>query len=295
MAVALSTVLAISLSFHSLFALPTAAWQPTRAKQNDVPNLAPLVAKKRAVLLVPGLWLHPFQNERCLAPEMHDWQRPYSKLVKELSPDFDVYAFSFAQTVPLDAVSLSTGMRNQVAALKQAGYREIILIGHSAGGVIARQFVERFPSTGVTKVIQVAAPNRGSDYATISLGIPKPQLPFVKSLLPEFRKVATIRSPKLPNDLEFCCVVCQGGNRQSDTIVEFDSQWPEDLQKQGIPAVMVASYHNESVKAEIPVKAIGELAREKLVRWSAEDVATAKKVVFQPIRSPSRGLGFVRP
>ena len=291
----ISTVLAISFSFQPILALPTSVWQPSRPKQYEVANLPPLVQKKRAVLLVPGLWLHPFQNERCLLPEQHDWQRASGKLVRELSPDFDVYAFGFAQTVPLDAVSLSTGMRNQVALLKQAGYQEIILVGHSAGGVISRQFVERFPNSGVTKVIQVASPNRGSDYATISLGIPKPQLPFVKSLLPEFRKVSAIRAPKLPRDLEFCCIVCQGGNRHSDTIVEFDSQWPEDLQKQGIPAVLVASYHNESVKAEVPVKAIGELAREKLVRWSSEDVATAKKVVFQAIKSPSRGLGFLRP
>ena len=96
---AISTVLVLTISFHTIFALPTAVWQPTRPKQNDVANLPPLVAKKRAVLLVPGLWLHPFQIDRCQSPEMHDWQKPYSKLVKELSPDFDVYAFGFAQSL----------------------------------------------------------------------------------------------------------------------------------------------------------------------------------------------------
>ncbi|MFO0938389.1 MAG: alpha/beta fold hydrolase [Gemmataceae bacterium] len=291
----LTTAIVISLSLRPIIGLPTAVWQPSREKQNDVPNLAPQVTKTKAVLLVPGLWLHPFKSERCLVAEMHDWQRPYARLVKELASDFDVYAISYAQTTPLDFISLSPGMKSTVAELKKAGYKEIVLVGHSAGGVISRQFVERYPHSGVTKVIQVSAPNYGSDYATISLGIPKPQLPFVKSLLPEFRKIATVRGPKLPEDVEFCCMVCQGGKRLSDTIVEFDSQWPEDLQKQGIPVVLVPSYHNEAVKAEVPVKMIGELAREKIVRWSTEDVNKARKVIFEPIKKPSRGLGFIRP
>ena len=203
------TAFAVALAFYPAFAVPTATWQPSRSKQADVPGLVAEVTKTRAVVLIPGLQLHLLRPEKCRAPEQHDWQRPHSKLVKELAPDFDVYALGYTQCQPLDAVSLSFGLRSTVAALAKAGYREIVLVGHSAGGIIARQFVERFPKSGVTKVIQVAAPNAGSDYATIGIGIPKTQLPFIRSLAPEYRVSASpstltcaiatgLRLPRLP-------------------------------------------------------------------------------------------------
>jgi pimeloyl-ACP methyl ester carboxylesterase len=289
------TAFAIALAFYPAFAVPTATWQPTRSKHADEPGLVAEVTKKKAVLLIPGLQLHLLRPEKCREPEQHDWQRARSNLVRELSPDFDVYALGYTQCQPLDAVSLSFGMRSTVAALKAAGYREIVLVGHSAGGIISRQFIERFPNSGVTKVIQVTAPNAGSDYATIGLGIPKTQLPFLRSLAPDFRLSATPSTLKLPSNVDFVCLVCQGGNRRSDTIVDFDSQWSADLQNQGVPAVLVASYHNEAVKAEAPVKAIGILAREKLVRWSPDETATAKRILFKESPNKARGLGFLRP
>lgn len=289
------TAFAVALAFYPAFAVPTATWQPSRSKQADVPGLVAEVTKTRAVVLIPGLQLHLLRPEKCRAPEQHDWQRPHSKLVKELAPDFDVYALGYTQCQPLDAVSLSFGLRSTVAALAKAGYREIVLVGHSAGGIIARQFVERFPKSGVTKVIQVAAPNAGSDYATIGIGIPKTQLPFIRSLAPEYRVSASPSTLTLPSQLDFVCLVCQGGNRRSDTIVDFESQWPPELQSQGVPAVLVASYHNEAVKADAPVKAIGLLAREKLVRWSSEQTATAKRILFKETPNKAKGLGILRP
>lgn len=286
---------ALVLALLQLFQLPTSRWQPTLPKNADTPNQPIVVSKTRAVLLVHGLYLQILRPEKAARPETQDWQRPRAPLIKELSPDFDVFTFAYAQTMPVDAVSLSWGLRAEVARLKKAGYQEIILIGHSAGGIVSRQFIERFPDTGVTKVIQVATPNDGSDYATIKLGIPKLQLPYLQSLAPESRQREIARPRKLPAEIDFCCVVCKGGNRQSDTIVSFSSQWPEELQKQGVPAVLVPSYHNEAMRADAPVKAIGELAREKLARWTREEVEQGRKVLFET--QPSRGifgLGIIR-
>ncbi len=37
------------------------------------------------------------------------------------------------------------------AKLRKSGYKEIVLIGHSAGGIIARQFLERYPKGGASQ------------------------------------------------------------------------------------------------------------------------------------------------
>ena len=50
-----------------------------------------------------------------------------------------------------------------------------VVVGHSAGGVIARQFVESYPDAGVAKVIAVAAPFAGVELANIKVGYPKAQ------------------------------------------------------------------------------------------------------------------------
>lgn len=287
--------LAIVIALLQIFQLPTSRWQPSLPRNADVANQPISVTKKRAVLLVHGLYLQIIRPERAGRPETQDWQRARAPLIRELSPDFDVFTFAYAQTLPVDAVSLSLGLRAEVARLKKAGYEEIILIGHSAGGIVARQFIERFPDTGVTKVIQVATPNDGSDYATIRLGIPKIQLPYLQSLAPESRQLPIARPRKLPADIEFCCVVCKGGNRKSDTIVSFSSQWPEELQKQGVPAVLVPSYHNEAMKADAPVKVIGEVAREKLARWNKQEVEQGRKVLFEDQTSKGIfGLGLIK-
>src|SRR5205085_1330422 len=212
---------------------------------------------------------------------LHDWVQPKAELVKALAADFDVYAFGYAQTVPVDAVSLSPGLAAAVGKFKQAGYQEVVLIGHSAGGLIARQFVERFPAAGVTKVIQVASPNTGSDFAALAVGLPKPHGSFIKSLAPRPRLDAA-RGGEAPiaAGIDFCCVVCKVPRLSGDTLVGLESQWPPDLQKQGIPAALVAVSHFDAMKAPHAVERIAELAREKLVRWTPEQVEPGRQIVF---------------
>lgn len=264
--------------------LPTAVWQvaPVVRAEYDGQPLELRKTKDRAAFLVHGLMLHPIRQEKSFKTELHDWQLPKSGLVQALAADFDVYSFSYAQTTAVDAVASTPGMRNHIRKLRRAGYKEIVLIGHSAGGIIIRQFAERYPDSGVTKVIEVAAPNGGSDLAMISVGLPKPQVSFIKSLAPPVRTAISQDGPKLSDKLEICCVVCKLGGLPSDTMVKLDSQWPADLQEQGVPAALVVINHFDAMKGPHAVRTIGTLAKEKLVRWTPAQVEQGRRVLFGP-------------
>jgi pimeloyl-ACP methyl ester carboxylesterase len=236
--------------------------------------------KARAVVLLPGLFIHPIRPAKASQPWRRDWQEPKSELVKALAPDFDVFAFSYAQTVALDAVAQSPGMHDAITRLRKAGYRDIVLVGHSAGGVIARQFVENYPNAGATKVIAVSAPFAGVELATLKVGYPKVQAPFVQSLAPEAR-AAKANKNALGKDVPFACVVCKPLKRvETDGLVATHSQWPDDLQKCGVPIVQSSASHFLVMYNPTAVKAIAELAREKLVRWAPEEIEQARKVLF---------------
>ena len=239
--------------------------------------------KDRAVLLIPGLKLHPLRPGRTTRPELHDWQEPKCELVKALSRDADVFAFGYGQTAPLDVVPHTPGLRDAVAQLRKAGYQEIVLVGHSAGAVIARLFVENYPDAGVTKLIQVAAPNNGSELASVfKTGYPKSQAAFIQSLAPPVRAEAnrTAKRPLGPK-VEAVCVVCKLPRIDGDGLVPLASQWPEELQAQGVPAALVVASHFEAMRSAAGVRVVSELAREKLTRWAPEQLDTARRVLFR--------------
>lgn len=259
--------------------LPTEVWQvaPDAVGRSWV---AP--TKPRAALLVHGLKIHPLRPERATRPERHEWQDPDGALAKALAKDFDVYAFGYAQTVPVDTVPHTPGMREAVARLRQAGYRELVLIGHSAGGVIVRLFAENYPDSGITKVIQTAAPNAGSDLATIKAGYHKVQAPFIQSLAPAPRMEASRTAKKLISPrIEFVSVVCKIKRVETDGLVNILSQWPADLQSQGLPAALLGVPHWDAPRVEAGAKRIAELARERLTRWTPEQVEVARRILFR--------------
>jgi hypothetical protein len=258
--------------------LPTEIWQvsPDMKVSPGCSNIQK--SKDRAVLLIPGLKLHPLRPSLVARPELHSWQEPNSDLVRTLSKDFDVFSFGYAQITTLDAVAQSPGLRDVVANIQKAGYKEIVLVGHSAGGVIARLFVESYPDSGVTKVITVAAPHTGSELANLKSGYPRIQAAFVQSLTRDARMVAPPR--KIDDKIEMACVVCKLKRVEGDGLVNLNSQWPEECRKLGIPAALVPGSHFEAMVGAAGVKTIGELAREKLIRWSPEDVDKARKVLF---------------
>ena len=201
-----------------------------------------------------------------------------------------MYAFSYAQTVPVDAMAHAPGLREGIDSLRKAGYREIILVGHSCGGLIARQFVEAYPESGIAKVIQVASPNLGSDLAMLKSGYHKIQASFVESCIPSVRQSMLQRSQRLiPPKVEFATVVCKIPGFDGDVLVWMEAAWPDDLQKQGIPVALVGINHFDAMKGHASVKVIAELTREKLARWSPEQVEQARRVMF-----PSRRNGIGR-
>ncbi len=268
--------------------VPTDLWQVAPAARGKAGQLMALRTKDRAVLLIPGLKIHPFRPALSTRPERHNWQEPTGDLVRTLAPDFDVYAFGYAQTAPLDAIAQSPGLRDAVANLKKAGYKEIVLVGHSAGGVIARLFASSYPDAGVTKVIAVAAPHAGAEAAHVQIGYPRIQAPFIQSLLPETRIAARMAADaKVEQSIPMACVVCKLRRLDGDGLVNLGSQWPEDCRKCGVPAVLVPVSHWDAMLNPMSAKVIGELAREKLARWSVDEVDKARKLLFgEPMIKP---------
>jgi hypothetical protein len=271
--------------------LPTELWQVAPDTAGKPWWQATTGRKERAVLLVPGLKIHPLRPQLVHKPQLHDWQEPRSTIVQTLGRDSDVFAFGYAQTVPVDVVAHSPGLRDAVTQMRTAGYKEVVLVGHSAGGIVARQFVEAYPDAGVSKVIQVAAPNAGSDAAAFFKGgYPKAQAPFVQSLAPAARaegqrKSTTLVSPRV----ELVCVVCRIAKANGDGLVKLDSQWPDDLQQQGVPAAVAPVSHFDAMKAAASVKLIALLTRDRLVRWDAEQVEQARRVLFRdPDEKPKK-------
>jgi hypothetical protein len=63
-------------------------------------------------------------------------------------------------------------------------------------------------------------------------------------------------------------------------VVKVSSQWPEDLQQQGVPAVLTTASHFDVMHTATTAKIIAKLVREKITRWSPDEVEKARKVLF---------------
>jgi pimeloyl-ACP methyl ester carboxylesterase len=236
--------------------------------------------RTRAVLLIHGLSIHPLNKAKIHEPLLHDWQLPGSVLVKALGRDADVFAYAYSQNTSLEKVAESPALANAVAKLRFLGYPEIVLLGHSTGGVVARQFVEDHPRSGVTKVLQVCAPNDGAPLAKLNFTVAKDQEVFLHSLTKRERLVWNeLRDDKrIPDNVEFLCVVGAAG-RFGDGMVPCKSQWSVDLQKQGIPAVRLATTHVTVLRSPTTVEKIADLVRESYPRWSQEMIQSHRKSI----------------
>jgi pimeloyl-ACP methyl ester carboxylesterase len=275
-AVALTASLAPSVDMPTLFwgidpeVLVVEADTKLKAKQD------------RAVVLLHGLLPRVWHPNRAEKPEAHEWQVKGGRLVKAAADEADVYGFSYAQTRCVDEVAYSRGFRDGIAAIKAAGYKEIVLVGHSAGGLVARRFVETFPDAGVTKVIAVGTPFGGSGWANLpGFTLPKTQLAFIQSLAPDFRQgCAKDRKVKLPPNVEFGVVLCKVNRSDGDTVVSLKSQWPEDLQAQGVPVVLATSGHLEAMTSEAVTKEVGKLLGGRILTWDEDKTAQARRYLF---------------
>jgi len=152
---------------------------PANDKWTRSPN------QKQAVVLIHGYYVHVF-DKSVAKPQLRSWQSANGPLVKEIGKNADVYVFAYGQNAALDAIVKDSKLSANVAELRKLGYSDIVLVGHSAGGLIARHFVEDFPDAGVTKVLQVCSPNGGSPLASLSAA--KSQKPFLDCLSTDHRK-----------------------------------------------------------------------------------------------------------
>lgn len=236
---------------------------------------------RRAVVLLHGLRPHPVSAEAAARAEPSYWEKPQGPIVQALAPDADVYAFHYAQTIPLDDVARLPALAQSVRTLRAAGYEQVILVGYSVGGVIARQFVEDTVRSGVTKVVQVCPPNAGSDWTLLSPGVRAVQAPFIRSLTKEERRAAarTRADKTIPESIEFVCIVA-AMNWIGDGVVRRDSQWPADLQAQGIPAEIVYVPHVGAMYSTRVAQRIAEVVATPQPRWSPERVIAARAKVL---------------
>jgi pimeloyl-ACP methyl ester carboxylesterase len=240
----------------------------------------------RAVVLIHGLRLHLFSTSSIVRAEFSDWQDPGSDLVRVLAKQGDVYAFAYSQDVPVDRIVAAPGLREGVRRLRELGYEEVVLVGHSAGGVVARHFVEDYPDAGVTRVVQVSAPNGGSSWARARFGIREAQEPFVTSLSCQEREqcLRDRADRRIPGSVEFVCVVCRlslplpGSLREvsGDGVVSAGGQWTQDLQEQGIPAVLYNGGHTSAMSSRAGVEMITRLVSQRHRRWDAEGLAAGR-------------------
>jgi pimeloyl-ACP methyl ester carboxylesterase len=233
----------------------------------------------RAVVLIHGFLFH-VRSQSVSRAGFRPWQQPHTPLVKELARDSDVFVFAYGQDASITGVVEGSGLAGHVVRLRQLGYRDVVLLGHSAGGLIARQFVEDHPDAGVTKVIQVCCPNGGSPSAHIQ--VPRSQRPFLDCLTVEGRRqcLKTRAGVRIPAGVQFVCVVGGGPYGTGDGIVPCKCQWTDDLQDQGIPAVKLSVTHREAVRSPKEARTLADLVRHDQPRWPANRVRTARKEIL---------------
>lgn len=237
-----------------------------------------LPGQQKAVVLITGLHLHLIRESETLHARFAPWQRPGSYLVSLLAEDADVFSFTYAQSVPITEIARLPDLAESVERLRQAGYSEIVLVGHSAGGLVVRQFVEEHPEAGVTKVVQVSAPNTDSGWAELVDAVRSLQKPFVDSLRKGARASWEEREGRKPlrPHVQFVCIVSAGLGR-SDGVVSVASQWPKDLRDQGVPAVVFRGDHGSVVSSRPGACLIAETVRQDQPRWTTEQVETMRQ------------------
>ncbi len=246
---------------------------PANDKWTRSPN------QKQAVVLIHGYYVHVF-DKSVAKPQLRSWQSANGPLVKEIGKNADVYVFAYGQNAALDAIVKDSKLSANVAELRKLGYSDIVLVGHSAGGLIARHFVEDFPDAGVTKVLQVCSPNGGSPLASLSAA--KSQKPFLDCLSTDHRKKCMEQraGKKIPDGVQFICLIAKEKNKDTDGVVPCASQWTADLHKQGIPAVCVVGGHRDVLRDAKLAVTVAELVNGNHERWPAERIEKVKKEIF---------------
>lgn len=242
-------------------------FQQVHPAASDVPVRSDDV--REAVVLVHG-YFPAYSYASARTARLHGWQKPGSKLVESLGEHGDVYAVGYGQDAPVGEIAQQAELVGAIEALEAAGYDEITLVGHSAGGLLARVFVEEHPNSGVDRVVQVCPANGGAGLSTFYRVTLAPQEAFVASMTWSERA----SSGAFPEDVELVSVVCEGGGI-GDGVLSDTAQWPQDLRAQGVPMVRLASSHFTPIRSSVGVTLITELATTSSPRWTQDQVEAA--------------------
>ncbi len=223
-----------------------------------------------AIVLIHGFRAHPFSDAQVHRALRTDWQSADGALGRALAPLGDLFALSYAQDASIDEIAGAPDAEGLTLAdharrLRAEGYERVVLIGHSAGGLVARQLVEDDPSSGVTQVIQVAAPNEGSGWGALERGVRASQEPFVRSLSGEARAARRALGKRIPEEVSFAVVVAAGAGA-GDLVVRCESQWPPDLRDAGIPAIRLTTTHFTVMRSPWTAEAIASLVERPPAR-----------------------------
>jgi pimeloyl-ACP methyl ester carboxylesterase len=243
--------------------------------------------KGRAVVLINGFLPVPFKRAKAESPVVPGWLAADSELGRALAAEGDLYGFSYSQNAAVELIPAAKGpddkgLAEHVAALRAAGYREVVLVGFSAGALIARHFVEDHPDSGVTKAIQICPPNGGTGWGKANAGVTSTQEPFLNSMSRERRSalMEERKSKRIPDGVEFVVVVGNGAG-SGDLVVTCESQWPQDLQAQGVPAVVVSTLHLTATRSSKVAAKVAELVRNRQSRWSKGEVEQARARILE--------------
>lgn len=252
----------------ALAALGTGAWldhdiapepvqvRAQRTRVQDGPE-----GTRQAVVLVHGLRATTVLEQHAHDLFLHDWQRPDSTLVNALAESADVYAVAYTQDAPVHEIAASPVFLGAMGGLPAGDYDDVVLVGHSAGGLLSRWFVEDHPDAGITGVVQLCAPNDGSGWARLYGAGRISHEQFIQSL--SDKDVTAGREGKtVPADVDFLVAICDGAG-VGDGVVADERQWPEDLRRQGIAAVQVPTLHFTATR--------GRLQAARIASWVAGD------------------------
>jgi len=237
--------------------------------------------RKRAVVLVHGLQAQILDAAKPHRPEPPGWLSPESAVVQAFAEHGSVFGFSYSQNRKVQDVPAT--LLPCVEKLKADGFGEIALVGFSAGGLIVRQFVEDHPGAGVAKVIQVCAPNGGSELGKLDRAVRSGQEPFVRSLRKEdraaFEEERAKRGVRIPDGVEFVSVVGSLAG-SGDGVLSKPSQWTPDLQDQGIPVVKLDTAHGLAMRSESCARTLCRLLPTPQPRWPKEGVEAARTEIL---------------
>lgn len=242
--------------------------------------------KGQAVILIHGLHFQTIAGSKNPIAHFHDWQKTDSYLVRALAKEHDVYSFAYGQNAGLPELIKLPVIETHIKKLKFMGYREIVLVGHSAGGLLARHFVEDNPNAGVSRVVQVCSPNAGSTLAKASFVLKAEQKVFLTSLTKDVRQKWLLDrgEVKIPPHVSFLSIVgatVPSVGTPGDGVVTCASQWPSDLQSQGIPAAHLPTTHFTVMRSKKTAERVAELIHDNHPRWRPEQVSEFRKTILK--------------